>query len=62
MYCPQHYIDGNTNAWIIKPISNCSGHGIILSRDLNKIREKVVLEDGYRNNIILQKYIGNNHL
>lgn len=58
-YCPQHYIDGNTNTWIIKPTSNCSGHGILLSRDLNKIKEKTTVTDGLKNNI-LQKYIGKN--
>lgn len=58
MYCPQHYIDGNTNTWIIKPISNCSGLGIILSRDLNKIKDKITVAEGFSNNYILQKYIG----
>lgn len=57
IYCPQHYIDGNTNTWIIKPISNCSGHGIFLSRDLDKIKEKTIIKGGIKNNI-LQKYIG----
>ncbi|VVC38473.1 Tubulin-tyrosine ligase/Tubulin polyglutamylase [Cinara cedri] len=56
IYCPQHYIDGNTNTWIIKPTSNCSGHGILLSRDLNKIKEKTTVTDGLKNNIV-QKYI-----
>lgn len=58
MYCPQYYIDGNTNTWIIKPTSNCSGHGIILTRDLNRIKEKCSITNDLRNNYILQKYIG----
>lgn len=58
MYCPQYYIDGKTNAWIIKPVSNCSGHGIILSRDLNKIKERITFQRSFSNNYILQKYIG----
>lgn len=51
-------MDGNTNMWIIKPTANCSGHGIIMSRDLKKIKEKIVVTEGSRNNFILQKYIG----
>lgn len=58
IYCPQHYINGYTNIWIIKPISNCSGHGIILSRNLDKIKEKINMENSLKNNYILQKYIG----
>lgn len=61
-YCPQHYIDGNTNTWIIKPTGNCSGHGIIVSRDINKIKEKINVTDDMRNNYIVQKYIGKNNL
>ncbi|XP_029348656.1 tubulin glycylase 3A-like isoform X1 [Acyrthosiphon pisum] len=57
IYCPQHYIDGITNTWIIKPTSNCSGHGIILSRDLQMIKQKIPKSDISRNNYILQKYI-----
>ncbi|CAI6373504.1 unnamed protein product [Macrosiphum euphorbiae] len=56
-YCPQHYIDGITNTWIIKPTSNCSGHGIMLSRDLQTIKQKIPKSDVFRNNYILQKYI-----
>jgi glutathione synthase/RimK-type ligase-like ATP-grasp enzyme len=58
VYCPQHFIDGNTNTWIIKPTSNCSGHGIIMSRDINTIKEKIFVSEGLRSNYILQKYIG----
>ncbi|XP_060868327.1 tubulin glycylase 3A-like [Metopolophium dirhodum] len=56
-YCPQHYIDGITNTWIIKPSSNCSGHGIMLSRDLHTIKRKITESGVLRNNYILQKYI-----
>ncbi|XP_022176617.1 tubulin glycylase 3A-like [Myzus persicae] len=56
-YCPQHYIDGITNTWIIKPRSNCSGHGIILSRNLQTIKKKIAGADVLRNNHIVQKYI-----
>ncbi|KAL5245423.1 hypothetical protein ACI65C_012833 [Semiaphis heraclei] len=56
-YCPQHYIDGITNTWIIKPTSNCSGHGIMLSRDLQTIKQKITVTDVFRNNHIVQKYI-----
>ncbi|CAH1731116.1 unnamed protein product [Aphis gossypii] len=56
-YCPQHYIDGITNTWIIKPSSNCSGHGIMLSRDLHTIKRKITEAGFLRNNYILQKYI-----
>ncbi|XP_025191717.1 tubulin glycylase 3A-like [Melanaphis sacchari] len=56
-YCPQHYIDGITNTWIIKPSSNCSGHGIMLSKDLQTIKQKITEENFSRNNYILQKYI-----
>jgi len=51
-------MDGNTNMWIIKPTSNCSGHGIVLSRDLQKIKRMSTVAEGARNNYILQKYIG----
>lgn len=61
-YRPQHYIDGITNTWIIKPTSNCSGHGIMLSRDLPTIQRKITETDILRNNYILQKYIGKNSL
>lgn len=60
-YCPQHYIDGITNTWIIKPTSNCSGHGIMLSRDLQTIKQIITEADVLKNNYILQKYIGNNN-
>ncbi|XP_025195685.1 tubulin glycylase 3A-like [Melanaphis sacchari] len=56
-YCPQHFIDGITNTWIIKPTSNCSGHGIMLSRDLHDIKQKNIVANVVRNNYILQKYI-----
>ncbi|CAI6344638.1 unnamed protein product [Macrosiphum euphorbiae] len=56
-YCPQHYIDGITNTWIIKPTSNCSGHGIMLSRDLHTITRKITVADVFRKSCILQKYI-----
>ncbi|CAH1731502.1 unnamed protein product [Aphis gossypii] len=56
-YCPQHYIDGITNTWIIKPTSNCSGHGIMLSRDLQTIKQIITEADVLKNNYILQKYI-----
>ncbi|XP_026821173.1 tubulin glycylase 3A-like [Rhopalosiphum maidis] len=56
-YCPQHYIDGITNTWIIKPSSNCSGHGIMLSRDLHSIKRKIAEAGVLKNNYILQKYI-----
>lgn len=58
LYCSQNYMDGNTNAWIIKPITNCSGHEIIISRDLNRIRKIIASRDGSKNDYILQKYIG----
>jgi glutathione synthase/RimK-type ligase-like ATP-grasp enzyme len=60
-YCPQHFIDGITNTWIIKPTSNCSGHGIILSRDLHAIKQKINVSNVFRNKYILQKYIGKNN-
>ncbi|CAI6354325.1 unnamed protein product [Macrosiphum euphorbiae] len=56
-YCPQHYIDGITNTWILKPTSNCSGHGIMLSRDLHTIKHKITEAGVLNNNYILQKYI-----
>ncbi|XP_060851495.1 tubulin glycylase 3A-like [Rhopalosiphum padi] len=56
-YCPQHFIDGITNTWIIKPTSNCSGHGIMLSRDLHAIKQKINVSNVFRNKYILQKYI-----
>ncbi|XP_060881988.1 tubulin glycylase 3A-like [Metopolophium dirhodum] len=57
IYCPQHYIDGITNTWILKPTSNCSGHGIMLSRDLHTIKKKITEAGVLKNNYILQKYI-----
>ncbi|XP_050440034.1 tubulin glycylase 3A-like [Adelges cooleyi] len=57
VYLSQNYIDGNTNTWIIKPTSNCSGHGIIMARDLDKIKEKIVINGDSRSSYILQKYI-----
>ncbi|KAE9542612.1 hypothetical protein AGLY_002523 [Aphis glycines] len=56
-YCPQHFIDGITNTWIVKPTSNCSGHGIMLSRDLLAIKHKMSAANVFRNNYIVQKYI-----
>ncbi|XP_015364911.1 PREDICTED: tubulin glycylase 3A-like [Diuraphis noxia] len=56
-YCPQYYIDGITNTWIIKPTLNCSGHGIMLSRDLHTIKQKITVANVFRKSYVLQKYI-----
>lgn len=61
IYCPQHYIDGITNTWIIKPTLNCSGHGIMLSRNLQTIEQIITEANDLKNNYILQKYIGRNN-
>lgn len=61
-YCPQYFIDGISNTWIIKPTSNCSGHGIMLSRDLQAIKHKLSAANVFRNNYIVQKYIGKHNL
>lgn len=48
--------------WIIKPTLSCSGHGIILSRDLKTIKDRITVVNGLRSSYILQKYIGYNDL
>ncbi|XP_050527779.1 tubulin glycylase 3A-like [Daktulosphaira vitifoliae] len=56
-YRSQHYIDGSTNTWIVKPISNCSGQGIVMARHLDVIKEKILLDTDSGSSFIVQKYI-----
>uniref|UniRef100_A0A2S2Q2G5 Tubulin glycylase 3A n=1 Tax=Sipha flava TaxID=143950 RepID=A0A2S2Q2G5_9HEMI len=56
-YCPQYFIDGETNLWILKPSNKCSGAGIQLERNFENIREFLKKPNVIRQNYIIQKYI-----
>lgn len=57
-YCPQYFIDGCTNLWILKPTKSCSGLGIKLERHFNKIIKILMGQTKSKQSYIVQKYIG----
>ncbi|XP_060842934.1 tubulin glycylase 3A-like [Rhopalosiphum padi] len=56
-FCPQFFIDGDTNLWIIKPSNCCSGIGIILERRLKNILKTIKDTNSFNKSYIIQKYI-----
>ncbi|XP_060849426.1 tubulin glycylase 3A-like [Rhopalosiphum padi] len=56
-FCPQFFIDGDTNLWIIKPTNCCSGVGIILERRLKNIMKTIKDNDIFIKSYVIQKYI-----
>lgn len=57
-FCPQYFIDGETNLWIIKPSNRCSGAGIKLERRFENIIKFLIGPNGIKQKYIIQKYIG----
>ncbi|XP_026804498.1 tubulin glycylase 3A-like [Rhopalosiphum maidis] len=55
--CPQFFIDGDTNLWIIKPSNRCSGIGITLERRFNNILKTIEDSNKLNKSYIIQKYI-----
>ncbi|XP_027849820.2 tubulin glycylase 3A-like isoform X1 [Aphis gossypii] len=56
-FCPQFFIDGDTNLWIVKPSNRCSGIGITLERRLNNILKTIKEPNKLNKTYIIQKYI-----
>lgn len=57
-FCPQFFIDGDTNLWIVKPSNRCSGIGITLERRFNNILKTIKEPNKLNKTYIIQKYIG----
>ncbi|XP_003248022.1 tubulin glycylase 3A-like [Acyrthosiphon pisum] len=56
-FCPQFFIDGDTNLWIVKPSNRCSGIGITLERRFNNILKNIKKPNKCNKTYIIQKYI-----
>ncbi|KAI5706102.1 hypothetical protein M8J75_004842 [Diaphorina citri] len=57
-YDRQEMYDGTHNVWVLKPVANCSGHGIRLYRQLEDIKRAVgPLKNLTYARYVLQKYI-----